>query len=149
MEEVTFQVASNDMKQGLMGGIMGKDFDNHRQSSKKERSLRYTVPLVDVLVKFEAPKVIDYLSLDVEGAEKYVMSAFPFHDYTIRLLTIERPSDELVELLRKHDYIYVCTMGGFGETLFSHISTLASLDLNRLFSLPQAGRDGSTKIEQI
>jgi hypothetical protein len=141
MEEVTFQVAPNDMKQGLMGGIMGKDFDsNRRQSPKKEQLPRYTVPLADVLVKFKAPKVIDYLPLDVEGAEKYIMSAFPFHDYTIRLLTIERPSEELVELLQKHKFVYVCTMGGFGEKLFSHISAIPSLNLDTLFSLPQAGR---------
>ena len=38
-----------------------------------------TQPLYEACVRrFRAPRVIDYLSLDVEGAEEMVMRKFPF-----------------------------------------------------------------------
>lgn len=44
---------------------------------------------------------IDYLSLDVEGAEWLVMQHFDWHRYTFLCLTVERPSCELTQVLHK------------------------------------------------
>ena len=57
-------------------------------------------------MKFEkanAPKVIDYLSLDVEGAELEVLKNFPFKKYKFLSMKIERPSKELNKILFKMD----------------------------------------------
>jgi hypothetical protein len=108
-------------------GILG--FDNKmtdvgdKSKKKQGRSVPfYTVPLVEILDRYNAPTVIDYLSLDVEGAEYYVMRDFPFDSYAFRILTIERPTQELVDLLYQHRYIYVAANNEHGmETLFLHL----------------------------
>jgi len=101
---------------GMGGGIIGKDTDNNPQhrgahiaaarKSAQSKKLK-TVTLEYILLKFNAPKVIDYLSLDVEGAEERVLKNFPFDKYIFLTMTIERPSPELNALLFKHGYIFV------------------------------------------
>ena len=49
--------------------------------------------LSDILDWRKAPKLIEYLSLDVEGHEWEVIGAFPFDRYAFKVITIERPSD--------------------------------------------------------
>jgi len=36
-----------------------------------------------------APSTIDYLSLDTEGNERYILSVFPFHEYKVKAVTVE------------------------------------------------------------
>lgn len=69
-----------------------------RQGEVEDRILVKTVALLDLLHEHEAPAVIDYLCLDLEGAEHAVVSAFDFHGrYVIRALSIEgRACDELL-----------------------------------------------------
>ncbi|WP_416564174.1 FkbM family methyltransferase [Nocardia testacea] len=50
---------------------------------RKARSIR------SVLREVDAPAVIDYWSLDVEGAELTLLKSFPFDEYTFRVLTVE------------------------------------------------------------
>ena len=70
----------------------------------------------------DIPKVIDYLSLDVEGAETMIMSAFPFDSHTIKVMTVERPTPELKRLLQRHGYVQLGDLGNFGESLWAHAS---------------------------
>lgn len=42
-----------------------------------------------ILEEIEAPRIIDYFSLDVEGSELAVLNGFPFDRYQIKALTIE------------------------------------------------------------
>lgn len=42
-----------------------------------------------ILTECNAPSVIDYLSLDIEGGEARALSVFPFDKYKIRALTVE------------------------------------------------------------
>jgi hypothetical protein len=83
------------------------------------------------------------LSLDIEGAELYVMEAFPFDRYTVRIITIERPKRALREMLEKNGYKLLRILSDFGETLWSHESATGELDVRSLdsFALPnqQAG----------
>ncbi|WP_165227532.1 FkbM family methyltransferase [Aquisphaera insulae] len=48
-----------------------------------------TINPTELLRRFEAPQLIDYLSLDVEGAEYEVLSALDLGAYSIALMTIE------------------------------------------------------------
>ena len=43
----------------------------------------------ELLRRADAPKVIDYLSLDTEGNERYILSIFPFHNYKVKAITVE------------------------------------------------------------
>jgi hypothetical protein len=108
---------------GVYGGIIGKDLDNKQASGKIEK--RYTVSLLTVFDKFHVPHTIDYLSLDVEGAESLVMEDFPFADYQFKLMTVERPKADLKVLLNEHGYIYVMDLSSWGETLWVNNKTIA------------------------
>lgn len=55
-------------------------------------------PLWTLLEKHDAPEVIDYLSLDIEGAEWLALKDFPFDKYSFRCMTIERGADEYSRL---------------------------------------------------
>jgi FkbM family methyltransferase len=48
-----------------------------------------TRSLTDLLRQANAPRRIDYLSIDTEGSEYEVLSAFDFKEYDVELLTVE------------------------------------------------------------
>ena len=79
----------------VKGGIAG--FDQSKESSTE----LLTVSVARLLDDFGAPAVIDYLSLDIEGAEWYAFSTFPWHRYVFLTITVERPSTELRNKLRE------------------------------------------------
>lgn len=53
-----------------------------------------TTTIRSVLQRQNAPKVIDYVSLDIEGAEMLVLETFPFEDYCAQTWTIEHNNEE-------------------------------------------------------
>lgn len=72
-----------------------------------------------LLLSVDAPKTIDYMSLDVEGAETSVMQGFPFDaGFTIRVLSVERPDVALEQLLVENGMIRVGAIGRMGEVIF-------------------------------
>jgi len=84
-----------------------------------------TTTLLSVLIHYDAPSVIDYLSLDIEGAEYEAMRLFPFHHYTFLTASVENPGQCLFFLLIHHGYIPLkttCRSKAMttGETLFVH-----------------------------
>lgn len=98
------------------GGIVDDDTDNNianrgwliRIAREKNMILTLkTKTLEQILIENNAPKVIDYLSLDVEGAETRVLRHFPFDRYTFLAMTIERPSAELNAILFANGYVFV------------------------------------------
>jgi hypothetical protein len=129
MEEVQFKYPN---RAGPQGGIVGKDFDNKEASKFGEDHPRYTATLLDIFERFGTPFVIDYLSLDIEGAEELVMQGFPFERYRINVLTIERPSDKLRSLLEQNDYILLKELKRWGETVWIHRQVESSLDKSAL-----------------
>jgi len=56
------------------------------------------MPLVELLRKYNAPKFIDYLSMDIEGAEYRALRNFPFDEYRFGCMTIEKGSKDLLKL---------------------------------------------------
>lgn len=115
---------------GAFGGIINEEMDNNEKSLTDSKQLtterRYTVSLHTVFQKFQVPHVIDYLSLDVEGAESLVMKDFPFSEYQINLITIERPKLDLHSLLTANGLVYVMNLTTWGETLWVHNALIAS-----------------------
>lgn len=55
------------------------------QDGKEIEAITFKTLLED----YKAPKIIDYISLDVEGSEYDVLTAFPFEYYKVLLWTIE------------------------------------------------------------
>jgi hypothetical protein len=124
MDEVWFNFPSP--KKGPLGGIVG--FDN-KERTEDDRP-RYTQTLLNIFKKFDTPKVIDYLSLDVEGAEDLIMKDFPFHEYRFNIITLERPSDEMKARLETYGYkMWKYVKINTKESLWYHKSVESELDL--------------------
>jgi hypothetical protein len=126
MEKVTFAL------EYILGGIIRPDFDIKEQKDNTKTSTFYTVPLLEVLQRHNAPKVIDYLSLDVEGAESYIMSAFPFADYSFKVMTVERPKNDLKDLLLTNGYEYIRDLSLFKERLWVKKEYKSELNLDAI-----------------
>jgi hypothetical protein len=113
------------------GGIVGDKMDNH-QKARQHTDKRYTISLKSLFQEFQVPSTIDYMSLDVEGAEELVMEHFPFQLYTIRFMTVERPKPSLQKILKRNGYQFVMMLVYWGETLWVHESVLESLPLHEI-----------------
>jgi hypothetical protein len=133
MEEVVFKF---NTAKGPQSGIVGPDFDNNNSNNNapnsKEAKRRSTVTLVEVLERFDAPHIIDYLSLDIEGAEYFVMNQFPFDIYRFNILTVERPSPPLQQLLQQNGYLLLKELRKWGETLWIHKDVEHAIDKSAL-----------------
>lgn len=120
------------------GGIVGDQMDNKKNVGKKNRSnmpeteKRYTVSLRSIFRKFDVPPTIDYMSLDVEGAEELIMEDFPYDAHKILFITIERPKPGLKTLLEANGYKFVMLLIVWGETLWVHESVLDDLSMSEI-----------------
>jgi len=67
------------------------DKDAHSEIRMKNKNIYdvTTLSLVDMLDKYNAPKHIDYLSIDTEGSEFDILSAFDWDKYKIDVITCE------------------------------------------------------------
>lgn len=79
---------------------MFSDKDVHRVLRKKGKTYKVsTISLIDLLKKYDAPKQIDYLSIDTEGSELEILNAFDFSEYSFDVITVEHnhtPQRELI-----------------------------------------------------
>lgn len=99
---------------GMLGGIVADDTDNSMstrrdqlESKKCEIIEMEAVLLQDILDKHNAPREIDYWSLDIEGAEERVISSFNFSEYEFGCITIERPTPLCNKILQDAGYVFV------------------------------------------
>lgn len=86
------------------------DSDGLSGRQKHGRSYQVaTISLTDLLSEFNAPREIDYLSLDTEGSEFDILSAFDFSKYSFRVITVEhnfQPArDRIYALLTSRGYV--------------------------------------------
>jgi len=100
------------------GGIVGEDMDN--KEAKETDVKRNIVSIKTIFEQTNVPNTIDYLSLDVEGAETIVMDKFSWDTYTFKFLTIERPKDDLQNILKTNGYRKVMDVTHWGETLWAN-----------------------------
>jgi FkbM family methyltransferase len=115
LRTVTFE------KNGLFGGIVSSSTEKPPTAAEQVRM--QTKTLLEVLDTALAPREIDYLSIDIEGAEERVLSSFDFGKYTFRCATIERPSPDLRQLLADNHYELVKNMPGL-DAFYVHRSFL-------------------------
>lgn len=74
-------------------------FDDHKV---------FSITLNDLLELYNAPKDIDYISIDAEGSETNILESFDFKKYNIKLFTIEYNDDNsryaIRQIMEKNGY---------------------------------------------
>lgn len=123
------------LENGAHGGIVGEMFDNKPSKDNVTKKKRLTISISFLFQTFSVPRVIDYLSLDVEGAEELIMAQFPFETHICKIMTIERPSLALQSLLKSKNYHFVQLLVNWGETLWVHASVLSVLDIQTITAI--------------
>jgi FkbM family methyltransferase len=83
--------------------------DGHVGQRKQGKSYQVkTISLNDLLLKYDAPQTIDYLSIDTEGSEFEILRNFDFNKYSFRVITCEHnftpKREQIHELLAKNGY---------------------------------------------
>jgi FkbM family methyltransferase len=81
---------------------IGKYFNldlNNRYSLKKYNVK--TISLNDLLIKYSAPSIIDYLSIDTEGSEYDILSNFNFNKFKFKIITCEHNFNKNKDLINK------------------------------------------------
>ena len=72
-----------------------------------------TITPTTLLEQNGVPKIIDYLSVDIEGGEIEVLRAFPFDTYSVRLASIEhnytKQREEIHDLMTQLGFVRVLT----------------------------------------
>jgi FkbM family methyltransferase len=76
----------SSLKRIMGNGIHGK---TRSGSDFQEYEVR-TLSLFDLLQKHDAPKIIDYISIDTEGSEYEIIENFDFGSYDVKVLTIHK-----------------------------------------------------------
>jgi FkbM family methyltransferase len=85
------------------------DRDGHANARSAGRKYEVqTISLNELLIKCQAPKYIDYLSVDTEGSEYEILKAFSFDEFNIGIITVEHnytpQREKIFALLTRHGY---------------------------------------------
>jgi hypothetical protein len=86
----------------------GED-DEHSGAREARQSYGVlTVSLLDLLIFHDAPKNIDFLSIDTEGSEFEILDAFDFSQYSFGAIAVEHnysaTRERVRDLLLSHGY---------------------------------------------
>ena len=134
-----FGQAFFDFRGGASGSGSGRGvFGGFTRGNTSTSTPVWTVPFSSVLSEHAAPPTIDFLSLDVEGAELKIMSSFPWEAHNVTLLAIERPPTRLVSILHERSYRSICKTSQ--DVLFAHLPSL--LARQQLGEVPQWATQG-------
>ncbi len=113
---------------GLDGGIIRDERAGQDPDQGPIITLE-TKPLESVLKEANAPSVIDYFSIDVEGAETVILCSFPFDSYRFNCLTVERPGLPARKALARNGYRLVKDVPDF-DAFYIHESFVARYRAN-------------------
>ena len=87
-----------------------------------------TVSLTDLLSKYDAPNVVDYLSIDTEGSEFEILQKFDFEKTTFRFISVEHNfrSDRglMRKLLEQNGYVNILEEFSDFDDWYLHKSNL-------------------------
>ena len=86
--------------------------DMNRRSQKPSRRYEVeSISLLDLLRRFNAPRTIDFLSVDTEGSEFEILNSFDFSQYVFNAICVEHNYGSsrglIANLLGLHGYVRV------------------------------------------
>lgn len=87
-----------------------RDYDVAGDSDASGRILQpvATSSLRQVLNQFGAPKIIDYLSIDVEGADFGIIDNLPLDEFVFRFVSVEHnylQNDKIDHVMNQYGYV--------------------------------------------
>ena len=86
--------------------------------------------LSQVLEEANCPRTIEYMKLDIEGAEEEVLSDFCFAKYDILFLVVEYATERLYKILCDNDFIHI------GSGVDSHFVNKKNPNFSRQYPVP-------------
>jgi FkbM family methyltransferase len=103
---LTFEETQDPEKSTI--SFFGKGIKGHSRNRIINKYQVETISLVDLLFENNAPRHIDYLSIDTEGSEFKILQSFDFSKYSFKVITVEHnfsKNRELIfNLLTNHGY---------------------------------------------
>lgn len=86
--------------------------DSHKKKRNQGKTYDVkTISLNELLVRYNAPQQIDYLSIDTEGSEFEILGNFDFSKHSFRVITCEQNytpmRDQIFDLLSKNGYVTI------------------------------------------
>lgn len=111
-QKVTFILANEfgGIESSVGGGMHKEKIEAFKSQNECSIELE-TLSLHDFLIKNNAPRSIDYLSIDTEGSEFSILSSLPFDHWDIKLITVEHNYEEqrakLFNLLTSKGYLRI------------------------------------------
>ena len=114
----TAGIEINFLKSHFQEGLSGiidniNDYNKHFMTTRPHEFIKMRTRLLsDILKEHNAPKYIEYMNMDIEGAEYDVLRTFPFNQYSFGCMTIEHnfiePARTLIrQLLENNGYKFV------------------------------------------
>ena len=106
-EEILFN-ESNTRELSTIDYFKNMDFMKNKRTPQKKYLVK-TLSLEDLLIKYDAPKLIDYLSIDTEGSEYQILKSFEFDNYKFKVISVEHnysnQREKIYDLLTQKGYI--------------------------------------------
>jgi FkbM family methyltransferase len=93
------------------------DFLSEQRKSSNTYEVE-TITLMDLLDLYNAPAMIDYLSIDTEGSEYEILKGFDFSKYQFEVITVEHNFTSM-----RHDLYNLLTQNGY-KRVFESISLI-------------------------
>lgn len=87
---------------------------------KKKKVSKYnSTTLTKILDEVNAPKLVDFFSLDVEGYEEQVIKGINFKKYNFKYFLIETKNDKVIKLIESKNYKLIKKMS-YHDFLFHY-----------------------------
>ena len=97
----------DDAKLSTIDQFLKNDQYGHLRKKRKQYKVK-TISLNDLLDKYSAPELMDYLSIDTEGSELEILKSFNFDKYKFKVITCEHNHNDnrekLYNLLSQNGY---------------------------------------------
>ncbi|SLN29523.1 hypothetical protein PSA7680_01383 [Pseudoruegeria aquimaris] len=114
--EVEFLSVSEGYRQ--MGGILGSMGETERAAIEadprsKTETIRVPARTLASVLREHGMFAVDYLSMDIEGAELGVLEGFPFAEFSVTAWTIEANANaqKIVDLMTAQGYAFLGVIG--------------------------------------
>jgi len=129
-----------DGSKGFFSGIVA--------TTEEATTTLQTMTFADLIQSESIPKTIDYLSLDVEGAEEQVMETFPFETHRFLCATIERPSAKLRATLESQGYRLVAELCNL-DAFYLHPDLILSYNIRAQISAARRALPPPLRIAEL